>query len=191
MFCGLVPFLAFVDVFAAACVVIRQNTGVIRNVILPIEFLPLRVVFTAMITQMAGLGLILVMACFAGTASWHLLWLPAVLVLQFFLFSGIAMFMASLGVAILDLGPMSGVIATLLMQISPIVYTLSMVPKSILFLVYLNPLAPMMEMFRESIVEARWPNPTIAAVFVVTSLGVFVLGHAAFARFKDTIDDHV
>ncbi|HLH97806.1 MAG TPA: ABC transporter permease [Xanthobacteraceae bacterium] len=191
IFCGLVPFLAFVDVFAGSCTVIRQNTGMIRNVILPIEFLPLRVVFTALVTQMAGIVLILVLALVSGSVSWHLLWLPLVILLQLLMFAGVALFMASLGVAIPDLGPMSGVIATLLIQVSPIVYSLSMVPREVRFVVYLNPLASMMEVFRACILHGHWPSLDVLAIFVVTSLGTFMLGNAAFARFKETIDDHV
>lgn len=191
IFCGLVPFLAFADVFASACTVIRQNTTVIRNVILPVEFLPLRVVFTAAVTQLAGLLLMLVLALLGGTLSWHLLWLPLVIGMQLLMFAGIALFMAALGVAIPDLGHMSGVVSTLLMQVSPIVYTIAMVPKSIQFIVYLNPLASMMEMFRASILMGQWPALPAVILFVVSSLGSYVLGNAAFARFKGTIDDHV
>lgn len=192
IFCGLVPFLAFMDVFSGACVVIKQNTGMIRNVILPIEFLPIRAVWIAMVPQMAGLAIILILAFAGGTASWHLLWLPAVLVLQAFMFVGIALFMSSLGVAIPDLGHLSSIISIALMQISPIAYTLDMVPKGLaMFITYANPLTPMMQMFRASIVDGQWPSSETAALYVISSLVIFVFGNAAFARFKGTIDDHV
>lgn len=192
VFCGLVPFLAFMEVFSASCVAIKQNTGIIRNVILPVEFLPVRTVLIAMVPEAAGLAIILILAVVGGLATWHLLWLPLVIVLQILMLTGIAMIMSSLGVAIPDLGYISGIISIALMQVSPIAYTLDMVPPSLVpFVAYANPLTPMMQMFRASIVDGRIPDLGLSLFFAISSILVFVLGVAGFTRFKDTIDDHV
>lgn len=192
VFCGLVPFLAFMEVFSASCIAIKQNVGIIRNVILPVEFLPVRTVCIAMVPEAAGLAIILLLASVGGTASWHLLWLPVVIALQMLMLIGIAMIMSSLGVAIPDLMHVSGIISLALMQVSPIAYTLDMVPAGLLpFVTYANPLTPMMEMFRACIVEGRWPDPGLAAFYAGSAIFVFMLGVAGFARFKGTVDDHV
>lgn len=191
IFSGLVPFLAFMEVFSASCVAIKQNTAMIRNVILPIEFLPLRTVCMAMVAEAAGLAMVVIMAFALGAASWHLLWLPAVVILQALMFAGIALFMASLGVAVPDLGYISGIIAIALLLVSPIAYTLDMVPAGARFITYANPFTYMMEMFRASLVEGHWPRLDFAAVYVLSSLGTFAFGNAAFTRFRSTIDDHV
>ena len=192
IFCGLVPFIAFMEVFSGSCTVIKQNAAMIRNVILPIEFIPFRTVCMAMVPQAAGFGIVLILAIVSGKASWHLLWFPIVLVLQILMFTGLALFMSSLGIVIPDLGYMSGVISIALMQVSPIAYTLDMLPHGAAVLVtYLNPLTPMMEMFRASIVDGRFPDPILAVIYVATSLGIFMFGNAAFARFKDLMDDYV
>ena len=81
----------------------------IRNVILPIEFIPFRTVCMAMVPQAAGFGIVLLLAIVSGKASWHLLWLPIVLALQILMFTGLALFMSSLGIVIPDLGYMSGI----------------------------------------------------------------------------------
>lgn len=192
VFCGLVPFLAFMEVFSASCVAIKQNTGIIRNVILPVEFLPVRTVCMALVPEAAGLAIVLVLALAGGTAGWHLLWLPVVIVLQALMLIGIAMVMSSLGVVIPDLVHVSGIISLALMQVSPIAYTLDMVPKVLVpWVTYANPLTPMMQMFRASIVEGEWPDAGLAWFYAASSILVFVVGVAGFARFKGTVDDHV
>ncbi len=83
----------------------------------------------AMVPQAAGFGIVLILAIVSSRkASWHLLWFPIVLVLQILMFTGLALFMSSLGIVIPDLGYMSGVISIALMQVSPIAYTLDMLP---------------------------------------------------------------
>lgn len=192
IFCGLVPFMTFMEVFSASCIAIKQNAAMVRNVILPIEFIPFRTVCMALVPQAAGFGIVLILAIVGGKASWHLLWFPVVLALQILMFTGLALFMSSLGIVIPDLGYMSGIISIALMQVSPIAYTLDMLPHGAAVLVtYLNPLTPMMEMFRASIVDGRFPDPVLAVIYVVTSLGIFMFGNAAFARFKDLMDDYV
>src|SRR5437899_1504965 len=66
IFSGLVPYIAFMETMGGAVVSIRANLHLIRNVILPVELIPARVVLMAMVTESVGLVLLLGLAGLNG-----------------------------------------------------------------------------------------------------------------------------
>ena len=48
----------------------------------------------------------------------------------------------------------------------------------------------MTEMYRDSMLNGRWPRPSVAVVYVVMCLATFALGSAFFERFKGVLTDY-
>src|SRR2546423_3394206 len=51
VFCGLVPYLGFMEALTAGGVSIKQNVHLVKNVMLPIELIPVRAVIVGMTSQ--------------------------------------------------------------------------------------------------------------------------------------------
>src|SRR5882757_8015130 len=62
VFCGLVSFLGFMEALTSGGVSIKQNIHLVKNVMLPIELIPVRAVFVGMTSQFVSLGIVLVMS---------------------------------------------------------------------------------------------------------------------------------
>lgn len=191
VFCGLVPYLAFMDAVSTSARSIRQNVQLIRNVILPIELVPLRCVAVAMVGQAVGLVLILGLSGAAGAASVDWAWLPAVLVLQCLLFAGVALFVAALSAALPDLEHAIQLVLLLLLFVSPIAFTPDRVPEQVQFVIYLNPIHYMAETFRGSLVAGHVTDAHVPFVFAAISVLAFVGGSAVFMRFRALLSDYV
>src|ERR1700730_4201513 len=82
VFCGLVPYLGFMEALTTGALSIRQNIHLVKNVMLPIELIPVRSVLVGMASQFVSIGLVLVLLAGDRTLTWHVLWLPAVVALQ-------------------------------------------------------------------------------------------------------------
>ena len=188
---GLVPYLALIESVTTASRSIRQNVQLIRNVVLPIELIPLRCVAVAMVGQLVGLVLVLALAAVAGSASINWAWLPVLLALQFLLCAGIALLVAPLGAALADTEQAAQLVLLLLLFASPIAFARDMVPDAARILVDANPVYYLIESFRGSIIAEHPVNPHVPAVFAALALGAFVLGSAVFARAKSILADHV
>jgi lipopolysaccharide transport system permease protein len=78
----------------------------------------------------------------------------------------------------------------LLMFVSPIGFKPDMVPPNVAFVIYLNPIYYMTEMYRASMLYGQWPPPGVAAVYIVMCLATFALGSIFFARFKGVLADY-
>lgn len=190
IFSGLIPYIGFMESTVQSCVAIKQNIHLIKNVMLPIELIPARVVAVSMITQIISMSIIIVLTLFNGTASWHLLWLPVVFALQIIFLVGLSWILACLGVAILDVGYFINLFVLLLLFVSPIGFTIDMVPDYLKIVCYLNPIYYMTEMYRSSLLNGEFPTLLILCLYVVMCCGSFIAGSIFFRKFKNFLVDY-
>jgi lipopolysaccharide transport system permease protein len=122
--------------------------------------------------------------------SWHVLWLPIVVLLQIMWLAGITWILSSLTVALPDVSYFLNLFIFLLMWLSPIGFKPEMVPAGFRMVLYLNPIFYMTEMYRNSMLNGHFPAPSVAAVYVVMCLATFALGSAFFERFKGVLTDY-
>ena len=78
----------------------------------------------------------------------------------------------------------------LLMFLSPIGFKPDMLPKGFVWILYLNPIYYMTEMYRDSMLNGHWPPPSVGAIYVLMCLATFALGGAFFERFKSVLADY-
>jgi lipopolysaccharide transport system permease protein len=189
VFCGLVPYLGFMEALTSGGLSVKQNIHLVKNVMLPIELIPVRAVLVGMASQFVSIGLVLLLVAGDGALSWHVLWLPAVVLLQVMWLSGLTWILASLTVALPDVTYFVNLFVFLLMFISPIGIKPEMVPDQWRFVIYLNPIYYLTEMYRDSMLHGRWPSASVLTVYVVMCVGTFALGSAFFERFKGVLAD--
>ncbi len=190
VFCGLIPYIGLMESIGAGVPSIKQNIHLVKNVMIPIEIVPLKAVAVGMATQIVGLAILLAMGAIGGVTSFHLLWLPLVVLLQVMFILGIVWVLAAVNVTIPDVGYFVNLLMLFLIFVSPIGFKPEMVPEHLRFIVTLNPVYYMAEMFRHSILYGTWPTLEVAGIFVAMSFGTFAVGAAFFAKFKTVLIDY-
>lgn len=190
VFAGLVPYLALMEGTTAGAVAIRQNMHLVRNVIVPIELVPVRTVLMALAAELVGLGVIVALLLIDGTLSWNVVWLPAIILLQLAFVLGIVLALAALGVLLPDLGYAINLVMIFLMFISPIGFRPETLPAAAQPLIWLNPVYYMLESFRSVLMAGYGPNYGHIAVFAVIALLSVIGGASFFHRFKGIIVDY-
>ena len=190
VFCGLVPYLGFMEALTTGALSIRQNIHLVKNVMLPIELIPVRGVIVGMASQFVSIALVLLLVAANWGLSWHILWLPVVVALQVMWLVGLTWVLASLTVALPDITYFINLFVFLLMFLSPIGFKPDMLPKGFVWILYLNPIYYMTEMYRDSMLNGHWPPPSVGAIYVLMCLATFALGGAFFERFKSVLADY-
>jgi lipopolysaccharide transport system permease protein len=190
VFCGLVPYLGFMEALTTGALSIKQNIHLVKNVMLPIELIPVRSVLVGMASQFVSIGLVLLLVTGDGLLSWHVLWLPVVIVLQIMWLAGLTWILSSLTVALPDVTYFVNLSIFLLMFLSPIGFKPEMVPPGFRAVLFVNPIYYMTEMYRNSMLDGRFPARSVAVVYVVMCLATFALGSAFFERFKGVLADY-
>jgi ABC-2 type transport system permease protein len=138
--------------------------AVVRKTQFPRLVIPLAVVLTSLFNL--GLNLIVVFAFILGWGitpglSWLLF--PLVLLLLFVLTTAVSMIVSSLFPRFRDMAIIWTVAATVLFYATPVLYPLEAVPYTLREVLLVNPLTPLFELARVSVIDSNAPSPVEAA----------------------------
>ncbi|MEW5868250.1 MAG: ABC transporter permease [Chloroflexota bacterium] len=191
LLCGLLPWTAFSESVTMSTGLIRGNTNLVKRVVFPLQILPVTMVLVSLLQQMIGLILLLPLAWWVtGNLNWTLLLIPFVLIIQTLLYIGVSWFWASLSVYLVDLKQITPLLITVGMFLTPIFYPAEIVPEWARFAVIsLNPLASLINIYRQIILEGTFPDGYKLFSIVVTSLVVFLAGSFWFQHTKKGFAD--
>jgi hypothetical protein len=139
VFCGLVPYLGFMEALTTGAMSIKQNIHLVKNVMLPIELIPVRAVLVGMASQFVSMAFVLILVTVNNSLSWHVLWLPAVVVLQMMWLVGLVWILSSITVALPDVTYFVNLFVFMLMFLSPIGYRPDAVPASFRWVIRFQP----------------------------------------------------
>lgn len=190
VFAGLIPYLMLMEALSTGCVAIKQNMHLVRNVIVPIDLIPIRIVLMAMAAQAVGLVLLIVLLIVDGNLSPWVVALPVVIAFEMALLLGIVYLVASFGVVLPDLGHAIGLIMIFLMFVSPIGFRFDMLPPSARPFVWLNPVTYVLESFRSCLIAGYGPDWWALGIFALMAVLALFAGTAFFRRFKGVIVDY-
>lgn len=190
VFCGLVPFMGFMEALTSGCLSIKQNMHLVRNVMFPIELIPVRYVLVGMAGQMVGLGILVVLIVWQGALSPNILALPLIVLLQVLWLVGLLWILAPLTVAMPDVGYFVGLAVLFLLFVSPIGFKPDMVPAQWEWVVSLNPVYYLTDAFRSTMLSLHAPRVSTLVIYTAMCLGTFVVGGSFFKRFKNVLADY-
>jgi lipopolysaccharide transport system permease protein len=190
LFCGTAVFSVFSETLNAAAGVIVSNVNLVKRVVFPLEILPISGLLTA-----SALGafwlvvIVLASAALVRVPGPTLLALPLVVAPLLVMTAGLAWFVASLGVYFRDLPHVLAIVLQVLFFLTPIFYSVEMLPENLRLFVQLNPLAGVVENVRQVVLRGMWPDwPLLAAQFIA-SVVVFKAGYHWFMRTKRGFGD--
>ena len=172
-----------------ATVLIRDRTEVLKQVIYPLETLPLTSMLASMLGPGVGLFVYLCLAMVAGQLSWSVLLLPAALLLISMLVLGLAWLFMIVGVVLKDLREVVSVVMGLMIYFTPVLLSESMVGERLWSLILLNPFSHLIICFRDTLMGEFH----IVSWVILTSLaiGSFLAGTWAVHRTKLIINEYI
>ncbi|MEM9557031.1 MAG: ABC transporter permease [Acidobacteriota bacterium] len=192
LFCGLMPWLAVHEGIQRAATAITDNANLVKKIHFPAEVLVLAVVLAAVLHQgIASAVFLLVLAAVGELHLASLALLSVALPIQIALTLGIGLASATTHVFFRDVGQLLGVLLMGWFYFTPIVYPLAAVPEEWRYLVNLNPMSPLVDLYRQAFlggslfaVEGLW-------LTVVVAGAALALGLVLFRRLKPTFADEL
>ena len=190
LYCGLLPFLAFGQALNQGVTVIRRNSDLVERVVFPLEILPLTTVITSLIQNFFGVpALMLVLVLLEQRLEWTVILLPLIMALQLLFTLGLGYLMAVAGTYVPDIRETLRGVVRAMFFITPIIWPADKVPENLRFLVDYNPLAFLVEAYRNLILDGKLPDGTAAIYFSLVALALFVVGFVTFNRVKHKFAD--
>jgi lipopolysaccharide transport system permease protein len=125
----------------------------------------------------------------AKTISPALLVLPVILLLQGAFTLGLAWIVAAVNVFLRDVGQLLGMVLTFWLFLTPIFYPPSLVPRSLEWILLLNPMVWVVEAYRSVILRGTIPSSTSLLALTLCSFSAFVVGRRLFRRMQGAFAD--
>lgn len=177
---GQVIFNFYNDATTTSMNAIIGSASLIKKVYVPKYLFVISRVFSSFINLMASfVALILVMVATRAELHWTVILsvIPLAMIVLFSL--GIGMLLSALTVKFRDIIHLYSVFTTGLLYLTPVIYPMSILPAPVAFVVNLNPLTNMVQMFRSVMFYDSLPTLSglvigIAEVAAALALGVYV-----------------
>jgi lipopolysaccharide transport system permease protein len=182
---GVIPWLGFQDALSKSSVVIPGNANLVKQVIFPVEVLPVKVVVASLATQAILIALQLgYMVVVHGTLPWTSALTPLLVVLQAALMVGVCFAVSAMSVFFRDIKDVVQVFGTIGLYLVPALYLPESVPSAIRPLLYVNPLSHLVWCYQDALYFGRVAHPFAWAVLVVVSVVSLLLGTHMFRATK-------
>lgn len=189
---GIIPWTFFTTVINQGMITVRINAGIIKKVYFPREILPISVAVSGLINFLISCIIILLFCIFGGIGiSWHLILLPVVAIIQFFLTLGIVFALSAINVYIKDTEYLIAFVLNMLFYATPILYESTLFPESIRFILYLNPMTQVVEAYRNIFLYHQLPDLGGFIYLVIISFILLGVGILIFRKLEKGFAEEV
>ena len=165
------------------------SQGMLGKVYFPRMFFPI----TPIVAKLVDFGislvlLIAILAYYGVMPTWNILFLPIFLVFMVLVPSAVGLWLSSLAIRFRDVRFAMGFAITMLMYSAPIVYSADKIPEQWRLLYSLNPIVPVIEGFRATLLgsELHWQYMVPG---MITTLVLLVAGAHYFRRMERVFVD--
>ncbi len=182
---ALIPWTFFTTVVTQGASTIIANGNILKKVYFPREILPISTVTSGLVNFLISCIIIFVFLVFTGIGfSKYLLLLPFVILIEYLFLLGIVFILSSVTVYLRDLEHIIGVVIQALFYGTPIVYSLSTIPENFLWVFRLNPMAYIVQGYRDILYYQTMPDLKGLFFILALSLGLVIIGYQIFNRLQ-------
>lgn len=186
-----VPWAFFVSAVRFATNSLVMNKELVTKIYFPREILPLAAVLANLFDfVVAASVLAIILAVFRVGASTYLLWVPVLFTLLLLLTAGAGILLACANLFFRDVKYLVEVVLTYGIFFTPVFYSASMLGKWGTLLL-LNPVGPILESFRDTIILHRSPDLRWLSYSAVWAFGGFLITWRIFQKAEASFAESV
>lgn len=189
-YAGITPWLLFSGAITDMAASIVDNMQLVTKIYFPREILPMATLLARLLDFAVSLVLLVVLMLAFGVPLHPVGWLyvPFILVIQLALVLGLGLLLAAMNVFYRDVRPLLTLGVQLWFYASPVIYPVAMVPERLRPYYFLNPMAGILEAYRDVWLNQRAPGPYLAGS-ALASVVALVVGYWFFKHVEFKIAD--
>ena len=192
LFVALVPWTFTANSISFATQSVVSNTNLIIKIYLPREVFPIATILAKMVDfLLTCLVLALFLVIFGVSFKATMLFVPVIFFFHLLLILGISFILSAMNVFFRDVENVIGIFLTIWMYITPVLYPQELVPVAFVPFLNLNPMMPIINAYRNTILYGMMPAWQSFAYAVGFSTLIFIFGYKFFRNrakyFADVI----
>jgi lipopolysaccharide transport system permease protein len=189
---ALVPWTFFANGLTLSSNSLIANHGLLRKVYFPRLAIPLAAVASGVLDFVIAFIVLLGMLVWYGIApGWHVLWLPALVVLALVTALGAGLWFSALSVMYRDVQYVVPFLVQVWLYATPIVYPASLVPERWRTVYAVNPMVGVVEGFRWALLGTGTAPGSMIVVSALAALALTFGGLMFFRRMERAFSDMV
>lgn len=184
LFVALIPWNFFSACLTGGSSSVIREKEMVKKIYFPRQVLPISYVTTAFVNMLLCFIVVFIVVIFSGIGIniEALLYLPIFLIVEYLLGLGIALISSALTVYFRDLEYILGVISMAWTYLTPVMYSIDIVPEELMSIFMLNPMTPIIVGCRDILYYRQVPELSTLIHAFVLGVGVTVIGWIIFEK---------
>lgn len=186
LFVALVPWLFFSTCISAGSICIFSQQDMVKKIYFPREVLPLSFTISQFVNMLLSFVVIFFVIIISGIGInlKALLFLPIIMTIEFILALGFTMIVSAITVYVKDLQYILNIITMAWMYMTPVVYSIEMLPERFRSLAYINPMTAIILAYRDILYYKRIPDMSTLVIAIIMGIIMLGLGCFTFSKLK-------
>jgi len=185
LFSGLIVWLGIQESILKSCSSITGNSSLVKQVVFPLEILPVKGVLSSLFQQGILLLFLVGYVFFKyGYLPWTYSLLPVLIFFQLLLMIGLSFLLSSIGAYFRDLKDFVQLFTVAGVYVLPIVYLPKLVPEIFRPILYANPFSYLVWCYQDALYFGRIEHPYAWIINILFSIFMFIFGFRMFKKLK-------
>ncbi|MCB9846003.1 MAG: ABC transporter permease [Phycisphaeraceae bacterium] len=186
MLAGLMTFSIFAEPLGRSAGLVANRVNFVKRMVFPVEIFAITSVLVTLMHACMGIGVVMLLNLITGGQfSWTIALYPIVVLPAVLVAISVGWVVSALGVYIPDLQQIMGpLVQRMLFFLTPIFYTLERVPEDLRWILYLNPMTPVVEGARKTLLMGQMPDWTLWGAWMVAAAISMPFAYAMFMRWR-------
>lgn len=186
LFVTLVPWIFFSTCLTGGAGCIREQENLVKKIYFPREVLPISFVTSQFINMLFSFIIIFAVLIVSGVGVniKAILYLPIIMLVEYVLALGLTFMTSALTVYFRDLQYILSIIGMAWMYLSPIMYSIDMVPIEFRWVFRFNPISPIMIAYRDVLYYKQPPHLSTLLGGIIIGIIMLIIGSFSFLKLK-------
>lgn len=186
LFVALIPWIFFSSSVSAGATCIVAQKEMVKKIYFPREILPIAHVTCQFVNMLFSFVIIFAVLIISGKGinGYALIFLPLVMIAEYLLALSITMIISALTVYLRDLEHILAIIVMAWQFLTPVMYSVDMVPERLRSIFNINPMTPIIVAYREIFYYKRAPHILTLGMGLGISVILLIVGWFVFGQMQ-------
>lgn len=183
---AMIPWIFFSSCITGGAMAVVTQQDLVKKIYFPREVLPISYVTSCFVNMLFSFIIVFLVIFISGerVSVTSLLILPIIMFVEYILALGISMVSAACTVYFRDLEHILGVLTMAWIYLTPIMYSVDMVPEGLRTVFNLNPMTPVIVAYRDILYYNEIPKLETLVYALVLGIVILFLGSFIFERLQ-------
>ena len=186
LFVALVPWIFFSSSITGGAMSIISQQDMVKKIYFPRQVLPIAYVTSCFVNMLFCFIIIFLVLILSGVGIniKALLYLPFIMLIEYILVLGISFLTSAFTVYFRDLEHILGLITMAWMYLTPIMYSVDMVPREFIKIFNLNPMTPIIIAYRDILYYKQIPHMFTLLQAAIIGICILLIGNIVFEKLQ-------